>query len=47
MPCYDKRYGSDPANVACEAIKEAKKLGHDVVLIDTAGRMPDNESLMK
>jgi len=29
------------------AIKEATKLNYDVVLIDTAGRMQDNEPLMK
>ena len=30
-----------------EAIEEAKKSGYDCVLIDTARRMQDNESLMK
>lgn len=37
----------DPAAVAMAGIANAKKNGHDVVLIDTAGRMQDNEPLMK
>lgn len=47
MPLYDKGYKDDPAYIAQEAITEAKKKGIDVVLIDTAGRMQDNEPLMK
>jgi signal recognition particle receptor subunit alpha len=47
VPLYDKGYKDDPAYIAQEAIAEAKKKGHDVVLIDTAGRMQDNEPLMK
>ncbi len=44
---YDKGYKDDPAYIAKEAIEEAKKKGYDCVLIDTAGRMQDNEPLMK
>jgi signal recognition particle receptor subunit alpha len=44
---YDKGYRDDPAYIAKEAIEEAKKKGYDCVLIDTAGRMQDNEPLMK
>lgn len=47
VPLYEKGYKDDPAFIAQEAIAEAKKKGHDVVLIDTAGRMQDNEPLMK
>ena len=32
---------------SAKAIEEANKFGYDCVLIDTAGRMKDNESLMK
>ncbi|MFH1211892.1 MAG: signal recognition particle-docking protein FtsY [Candidatus Woesearchaeota archaeon] len=40
-------YGSDPAAVAFDAVKHAKAKGIDVVLIDTAGRMHNNEDLMR
>lgn len=38
--------GSDPAAVAFDAIEHAKAKSVDVVLIDTAGRMPNNSNLM-
>jgi fused signal recognition particle receptor len=38
--------GSDPAAVAYDAIEHAKSKNLDVVLIDTAGRMPNNSNLM-
>jgi fused signal recognition particle receptor len=38
--------GSDPAAVAFDAIEHAKAKKIDVVLIDTAGRMPNNSNLM-
>jgi signal recognition particle receptor subunit alpha len=44
---YEKGYKDDPAYIAKEAIEDAKKRGYDCVLIDTAGRMQDNEPLMK
>ena len=44
---FEKGYKDDPAYIAKEAIEEAKKQGFDCVLIDTAGRMQDNEPLMK
>eukprot|EP01128_Nolandella_sp_AFSM9_P008875 TRINITY_DN5533_c0_g1_i1.p1 TRINITY_DN5533_c0_g1~~TRINITY_DN5533_c0_g1_i1.p1 ORF type:complete len:582 (+),score=153.78 TRINITY_DN5533_c0_g1_i1:60-1805(+) len=44
---YHRGYGKDAAAVAGEAIKVASKTGIDVVLIDTAGRMQENEPLMK
>ncbi|KAL9679342.1 hypothetical protein QQ045_017200 [Rhodiola kirilowii] len=40
-------YEKDPAVVAKEAIQEATRIGSDVVLVDTAGRMQDNEPLMR
>lgn len=39
-------YGSDPAAVAFDAVKHAKSLNKDVVLIDTAGRLHSNVNLM-
>jgi len=44
---YEKGYGKDAAGVAAEAIAFAKDARLDVVLVDTAGRMQDNEPLMR
>jgi len=44
---YEKGYGKDAAGVAAEAISFAKDNRIDVVLVDTAGRMQDNEPLMR
>ncbi|KAF8932537.1 SRP54-type protein [Dissophora ornata] len=44
---YEKGYGKDSAAIAKEAISSAKITGHDVVLVDTAGRMQDNDPLMR
>jgi len=41
-----KDYGADPASVGFDAITYAKKNKIDVVLIDTAGRMQNKNSLM-
>jgi len=42
-----KDYGADPASVGFDAVQYAKKYHIDVVLIDTAGRMNTQDSLMK
>lgn len=47
VPLIKKDYGSDPASVGFDAIAYAKKHHIDVVLIDTAGRMQNKDSLMK
>ncbi|XP_047310349.1 signal recognition particle receptor subunit alpha homolog [Impatiens glandulifera] len=47
IPIFEKGYEKDPAIVAKEAIQEATHNGSDVVLVDTAGRMQDNEPLMR
>lgn len=39
--------GKDAAGIAMEAISHAKETKYDVVLVDTAGRMQDNEPLMR
>nr|KAF7390690.1 hypothetical protein H0235_017852 [Vespula pensylvanica] len=44
---YEKGYGKDAAGIAMEAIRFAKDSRFDVVLVDTAGRMQDNEPLMR
>jgi len=43
---FERGYGKEPARVAQEAIKYAKTIPVDVVLIDSAGRMQDNRPLM-
>ena len=44
---FERGYERDAAVVAREGIKEATVNGSDLVLIDTAGRMQDNEPLMR
>jgi len=44
---YEKGYGKDAAGIAMEAISYARQAKIDVVLVDTAGRMQDNEPLMR
>ncbi|KAJ3176935.1 hypothetical protein HDU85_006465 [Gaertneriomyces sp. JEL0708] len=44
---YDRGYGKDPAGIAKDAVAYAHTHKYDVVLIDTAGRMQDNEPLMR
>ncbi|GAA5885807.1 hypothetical protein JCM6882_007568 [Rhodosporidiobolus microsporus] len=44
---YERGYGKDAAGIAKDAITYAKQNNFDVVLIDTAGRMQDNEPLMR
>lgn len=47
VPIFERGYKDDSANIAKDAIAEASTKKIDVVLIDTAGRMQDNEPLMK
>ncbi|KAG9157659.1 hypothetical protein Leryth_014174 [Lithospermum erythrorhizon] len=47
IPIFEKGCDKDPAIVAKEAIQVASRNGSDVVLVDTAGRMQDNEPLMR
>lgn len=44
---YEQGYGKDPAGLAAAAIQIAIERKIDVVLVDTAGRMQDNEPLMR
>ncbi|WFD30549.1 hypothetical protein MSPP1_001570 [Malassezia sp. CBS 17886] len=47
LELYERGYGKDAAGIAKEALAYARTHGFDVVLIDTAGRMQDNEPLMR
>src|SRR5690554_1329999 len=47
IPVYTEEGNQDPVKIAQEAIKEAKRKGYDVVIIDTAGRLAIDEQMMK
>ena len=47
LDLYERGYGKDAAGIARDALTYARNQGFDVVLIDTAGRMQDNEPLMR
>ncbi|PWN29055.1 P-loop containing nucleoside triphosphate hydrolase protein [Jaminaea rosea] len=47
LELYERGYGKDAAGIAASALSYARQSGFDVVLIDTAGRMQDNEPLMR
>ena len=44
---FERGYGKDSAEIAKQALAHARTNGYDVCLIDTAGRMQDNEPLMR
>lgn len=43
---FSKGMNTDPAAVAFEAIQKGKKEGHDIVIVDTAGRLHTKVGLM-
>ena len=45
-PVHASHAGADPVTLSREALTFAKNQGHDVVLIDTAGRLHINDELM-
>lgn len=47
VPIFAQGYAKDPSAVAAAAIQQATTNGNRVVLVDTAGRMQNNVSLMK
>ncbi|MCR5498662.1 MAG: signal recognition particle protein [Paludibacteraceae bacterium] len=46
VPVYAELESKDPVSIAMNAIQEAKSKGHDVVIIDTAGRLAVDEQMM-
>ncbi len=46
VPVYTEEGNKNPVKIAESAIKSAKKQGHDVVVIDTAGRLAVDEDMM-
>lgn len=47
VPVFSLPGESDPVKVAQAALKEAKKNGHDLLIVDTAGRLHIDEELMQ
>ena len=47
VPVYMEEGATDPVGVALNAIQQAKAKGHDVLIIDTAGRQAVDEELMQ
>ena len=46
VPVYVDRHSTDPIAIAKAGVEEAKRSGHNVVIIDTAGRLAIDEPLM-
>lgn len=46
VPVYANLESKDPIAIAVEGIAEAKKNGHNVIIIDTAGRLAIDEEMM-
>jgi len=46
VPCVRQAAGADPAAVVYDALSAAKARGHDVVIVDTAGRLHTKTNLM-
>jgi len=46
VPVYTEEGNMNPVKIAKAAIKEARAKGHDVVIIDTAGRLAIDEQMM-
>ena len=47
VPVYMEEGATDPVRVALNAIQHAKSKGHDVLIVDTAGRQAIDEELMQ
>ena len=47
VPVHTGRPGADPVTIATGAVAEAKSDGHDVVVLDTAGRLHVDEPMME
>jgi signal recognition particle subunit SRP54 len=46
VPVYTEPGNMDPVQIARNAVKEAKKNGNDLIIIDTAGRLAIDEQMM-
>jgi signal recognition particle subunit SRP54 len=46
VPVYTEPESKDPVSIAINSIKYAKEKGHDLVIVDTAGRLAVDEDMM-
>ncbi len=46
IPVYTEEGNKDPVKIAKAGIKEARRMGHDLVVIDTAGRLAIDDEMM-
>ncbi len=46
VPVYTEKENRDPSKIAAESVRHAKKEGHNLVIIDTAGRLAIDEQMM-
>jgi len=46
VPLVKQQMGSDPASVAFDAVSSGKSSGADIIIIDTAGRLPNKVNMM-
>ncbi len=46
VPVISRQIGADPSGLAYDAVKKAKELKKDVLIIDSAGRLQNREELM-
>ena len=47
VPSFAGTAGADPASVVFDGIQQARRLGHDVVVADTAGRLQSQRNLLQ
>ena len=47
IPVYTEKENKNPVQITKVAIKYAKRQGHDLVVVDTAGRLAIDETMMK
>jgi signal recognition particle subunit SRP54 len=47
VPVYTEEGSRNPVEIARNAVREARKNGNDVIIIDTAGRLAVDEEMMK
>ncbi|NJK85222.1 MAG: signal recognition particle protein [Bacteroidales bacterium] len=47
VPVYTEEGNNDPVKIAKAGVKEAKRMGYDLVIVDTAGRLAIDEEMMK
>jgi signal recognition particle subunit SRP54 len=46
VPVYTEEGNQDPVRISKAAVKEAKRMGYDLVIVDTAGRLAIDQQMM-